>query len=96
MAKGIELPVNVLILGTIPITMLFGFITGMIGLVSLWLSFIPAFFAYILLWYQLTIVHLGAVLPFGAVQLPAFSLIILVFIYMIIFLWLYFLKKPSS
>src|SRR3989338_642367 len=92
----VSLPVNVLILGTIPITMLFGFITGMIGLVSLWLSFIPAFFAYILLWYQLTIVHLGAVLPFGAVQLPAFSLIILVFIYMIIFLWLYFLKKPSS
>src|SRR3989344_3759953 len=52
----VSLPVNVLILGTIPLTMFFGFITGLTGFVSLYLSFIPAFFAYILLWYQLTII----------------------------------------
>ena len=89
----VSLPVNILILSTIPVTMLFGFITGMVGLVSLYLSFIPAFFAYIFLWYQLTVVHLGAILPFGSVTLPAFSSVILIFVYLGIFVWLHFLKK---
>ncbi|HEY4508836.1 MAG TPA: ComEC/Rec2 family competence protein [Candidatus Paceibacterota bacterium] len=92
----VSLPVNILILGTIPTAMLLGFITGMIGLVSLWLSFIPAFFAYILLWYQLTVVHLGASLTFGAITLPVFSPIVLVFIYLGIFTGLYYLKKFST
>lgn len=91
----VSLPVNILILGTIPLTMFFGFLCGSIGLFSFWLSFIPAFFAYILLWYQLTIVHIGATLPFGALTLPAFSPIILIFVYAIIFAGLYFLKKKT-
>jgi competence protein ComEC len=92
----VSLPVNILILGTIPITMLLGFITGMVGLLSFYLSFIPAFFTYILLWYQLTIVHLGAVLPYGAINLPVFSPIILVFIYAGIFWFLYAKRKTIS
>ena len=92
----VSLPVNVLILGTVPITMFFGFVTGMVGIISLWLSFIPAFFAYILLWYQLTIVHIGATASFGVVALPAFSPAILVLAYILIFVWLYFLKKRKS
>ncbi|MBA3733357.1 ComEC family competence protein [Patescibacteria group bacterium] len=89
----VSLPVNVLILGTIPLTMLLGFITGMVGLVSLYLSYIPAIFAYALLWYQLKIVHLGAILPFGAIKIPAFSQLILVIIYSIIFIILFRLRK---
>lgn len=85
----VSLPVNVLILGTIPITIFFGFLTGLFGIFSLYLSFIPAFFTYILLWYQLTIIHIGASVPFGAISLPAFSPIILIFIYGLIFLFLY-------
>ncbi|MCX6701938.1 MAG: ComEC/Rec2 family competence protein, partial [Candidatus Zambryskibacteria bacterium] len=92
----VSLPVNILILGTIPLTMLLGFITGIVGLISLYLSFIPAFFSYILLWYQLTVVHIGASIPFGAITLPAFSPIILVFIYLIIFTGLYFIKKKNQ
>ncbi len=91
----VSLPVNILILGTIPLTMLLGFITGMVGLLSLWLSYIPAFFSYILLWYQLTVVHIGATLPLGVLTLPAFSPIILVFVYAVIFVSLYFLKKKK-
>ncbi len=91
----VSLPVNALILGTIPITMLFGFITGIVGLISLYLSFIPALPSYILLWYQLTIVHLGAILPFGAITLPAFSLVFLVLVYLGIFGGLYYLKKKD-
>ena len=89
----VSLPVNVLILSTIPLTMLLGFITGLIGFISLYLSFIPAFFTYILLWYQLTIVHIGASLPFGALTLPAFSPIILILVYIGIFIGLYRLKN---
>ena len=91
----VSLPVNVLILGTIPITMFFGFLTGIVGLVSLWFSFIPAFFSYILLWYQLTVVHIGANLPFGAISLPTFSPIILILVYILIFTGLYHLKKKK-
>ena len=92
----VSLPVNILILGTVPATMFLGFVTGMIGLVSLWLSFIPALFAYVLLWYQLTVVHIGATLPFGVITLPAFSPLILVFVYLGIILFLYFLQKKKA
>ena len=89
----VSLPVNILILGTIPLTMLLGFITGIVGLISLWLSFVPALFAYILLWYQLTVVHLGASIPFGAITLPAFSPVVLIVVYLLIFGILFSLKK---
>ncbi|KKR32249.1 MAG: internalization-related competence protein ComEC/Rec2 protein [Parcubacteria group bacterium GW2011_GWF2_39_8b] len=91
----VSLPVNILILATIPTTMFLGFITGIAGLISLYLSFIPAFFAYILLWYQLTVVHIGASLPFGSILLATFSPLVLIFTYLIIFLFLYFLKKQT-
>lgn len=91
----VSLPVNVLILSTIPLTMLLGFITGIFGLVSLYLSFIPALFAYALLWYQLTIVHIGASIPFGSIKLPAFSPVVLVVFYLIIALVLYFLGEKT-
>ncbi|MEQ1499905.1 MAG: ComEC/Rec2 family competence protein [Parcubacteria group bacterium] len=89
----VSLPINILILSTIPLTMFLGFITGMVSLVSLYISFIPAFFTYIFLWYQLTIVHLGSSVPFGAVTLPAFSPLVLVFVYLVVFLFLYRIKK---
>ncbi|MFZ2621153.1 MAG: ComEC/Rec2 family competence protein [Minisyncoccia bacterium] len=89
----VSLPVNILILGTIPPTMLLGFITGIVGFFSIYLSFIPALPSYILLWYQLTIVHIGANLHFGAISLPAFSPIILLMVYVAIFISLYSLKK---
>ena len=86
-------PTNILILPFIPFTMLLGFITGVLGLISIYLSFIPAFFANILLWYQLTIVHLGATMPYGAINLPSFSPMILILTYGIIFAMFYFLKQ---
>ncbi len=92
----VSLPTNILILGTIPLTMLLGFVTGAVGLFSLYLSFIPALPSYALLWYQLTVVHLGATLPFGAVDLPAFSFWILIFVYVLIGFGLYYLKKRKS
>jgi competence protein ComEC len=89
----VSLPVNVLILSTIPLTMLLGFLTGMFGLVSLYLSFIPGVFAHCLLWYQLTIVHIGSSVPFGYINLSAFSPMVLIAIYLVIFSTLFFSKK---
>lgn len=91
----VSLPVNILILGFIPLTMLFGFMTGIVGLVSLYLSFVPALFAYALLWYELFVVHVGASLPYGAIMLPAFSPAILFVVYFTIFISLYFIKKRN-
>ena len=76
--------------------MFFGFITGIFGLVSLYLSFVPAFLTYILLWYQLTVVHIGASIPFGSINLPAFSPIVLVLVYVGIFMLMYFLRQNKK
>jgi competence protein ComEC len=92
----VSLPVNILILGTIPLTMFLGFITGVFGLVSLYLSFIPALFAYCLLWYQLTVVHVGSIVPLGYIKLPAFSVGVLLITYSIIFTTLYFIKTRKN
>ncbi len=91
----VSLPVNVLILGTIPLTMFLGFITGLAGLLSLYLSFIPALFTYLLLWYQLKIVEIGSSIPLGSFTLPPFSPIFLIIIYLVIFSGVYFLKNTK-
>ena len=89
----VSLPVNVLILGTIPITMFLGFITGLLGLLSFYLSVIPGFFTYWLLWYQLKVVHIGSAMSFGIFTLPKFGIVFVVFIYITIFVGLYNFKK---
>jgi competence protein ComEC len=92
----VSLPVNVLILGTIPITMLFGFLTGALGLLSLWLSFIPALPTYLLLWYQLAVVRIGSSLSWGILQLPAFSFGMLAVIYAVICVFLYIRRRVTA
>jgi competence protein ComEC len=91
----VSLPVNILVLGTIPATMFLGFFTGLFGLVSLYLSFIPAFFSYILLWYQLKIIHLGSILPFSTVSLPNFSPFILALIYFLLLVYFFERKQKT-
>ncbi len=92
----VSLPVNILVLGTIPLAMFFGFVTGAVGIVSLYLSFIPALFAYVLLWYELKVIDLGSSLSFSSINLPAFSFAFLVAIYIVIFILLYRTKKLSK
>lgn len=89
----VSLPANVLILGTIPLTMLLGFVTGLFGIFSMYLSFIPGIFAYALLWYQLTVVHVSANISFGTLTLPVFPFWIVISVYIMIFFGLYFLQK---
>jgi competence protein ComEC len=70
----VALPVNLLVLITVPITMLFGFLAGVVGFVSSVLATPFAFIAYIFLSYQLKVVELFASFPFASVHLDTFPL----------------------
>ncbi|PIT91174.1 hypothetical protein COU17_01885 [Candidatus Kaiserbacteria bacterium CG10_big_fil_rev_8_21_14_0_10_49_17] len=70
----VALPVNLLILVFIPLTMLLGFITGVIGLVIPLLAIPFAYATYGLLSYQLLVVELFAKLPFASVEIHSFPL----------------------
>ena len=68
----VALPVNLLILMFVPLTMLFGFLAGMIGMVSAILATPFTLVTYFLLAYELMVVDLFASLPFASVSIPYF------------------------
>lgn len=77
----VALPSNILILPFIPFTMMFGFITGFVGLI--WYGFaVPVgFISYLFLHYELGVIGFFANLPFASVSFPNFPLILTVLIY---------------
>lgn len=89
----VSLPANLLILAFIPLTMLLGFITGILGFISTYIAFVPGVFTFLLLKYQLFIVNLFDKIPFGSINIPAFSPVIVFIVYGIIFWWI---KKTNS
>lgn len=70
----VALPVNLLVLVFIPLTMLFGFLTGMVGFLSIALSVPFAFITYGFLAYELKVVEIFSALPFASVQIETFPL----------------------
>ncbi|MAG12765.1 hypothetical protein CL630_03065 [bacterium] len=88
--------VNILILAFIPLTMLFGFLTGVFGIVHIILSLPFAYIAYALLSYELTIVDIFSRLPFASVSVPSFPVWVMVVVYALYGLALLYLvkKKP--
>ena len=70
----VSLPVNLLILSAIPLTMLFGFFTGLAGFAWSALAAPFAFLSYALLAYELAVVEWFAELPFAAIALANFPL----------------------
>jgi competence protein ComEC len=65
----VALPVNILILPIVPITMLFGAITGVVGFISYDLSYVFGVITTLIVDYQLFIVSLFEKLPFSTIQL---------------------------
>lgn len=61
--------VNILVLAFIPLTMLLGFITGILGFFSYYLSLIPGYLTYILLSYELFIVDIFSNLSFATISI---------------------------
>ncbi|MEX0933196.1 MAG: ComEC/Rec2 family competence protein [Candidatus Paceibacterota bacterium] len=73
----VALPVNLLILPTVPAAMLLGFITGIVGLlpfVSVFLAPVFGALAFFVLSYELLVVNIFARIPFASIILPPFSL----------------------
>lgn len=70
----VALPVNLLILITVPLTMLFGFLAGAFGFLSTLLALPFAYIAHLFLSYQLLIVEFFAGLPFASFHLNVFPL----------------------
>lgn len=79
----VALPVNLLVLVTVPATMLFGFLTGIISFISSLFAIPFAFIAYLFLSYQLKVVELFASIPFASVQITVFPLWLMFALYLL-------------
>jgi competence protein ComEC len=77
----VALPANALILPFIPFTMILGFLTGFTGII--WYVFAIPFGAlsYVLLHYELSIINFFSNIPFAAISVPNFPLILVLMIY---------------
>jgi len=81
----VALPVNLLILAFIPLTMFFGFLTGVFGFVSTILSLPFAAISYYLLAYELKVVEIFASIPFASVSISYFPAWLMLMIYVLYF-----------
>lgn len=68
----VALPANVLILPFIPFTMMFGFLTGFLGLIHYILAVPAGYLSYLFLHYELGVISFFSSLPFAAFTLPDF------------------------
>ena len=85
----VSLPVNILVLTLIPATMLFGFLSGLVGFLNTTLAFPFVAITYGLLSYELQIVEFFSKLPFSTINIPSVSPIILLALYAL-FIGVYF------
>jgi competence protein ComEC len=77
----VALPANVLILPFIPFTMLLGFLTGFAGLIWYVLAVPFGYVSYLFLHYELGVISFFSRLPFAALSVPDFPLILTILIY---------------
>ena len=73
--------VNVLILPIIPWAMLFGFLSGVVALVFIPLSFVTAWITWAMLSYQIKVVEIFAVIPHASVGIADIPLGLVIFYY---------------
>ncbi len=78
----VSLPVNLLVLGAIPATMFFGFLTGAFGFIMPVLSLPFAFISYAFLAYELYVVEFFSALPFASISLSYFPAWLMVSLYL--------------
>ncbi len=79
----VALPTNVLVLPFIPFTMLLGFVTGFIGLISSILAIPLGYISYFFLHYELFIINLFSNIPFSSISISNFPLFITILIYIV-------------
>ncbi|MFA6339124.1 MAG: ComEC/Rec2 family competence protein [Candidatus Paceibacterota bacterium] len=79
----VALPVNFLILAFVPITMFFGFLTGVFGFLGNIFSLIPAYISTAFISYELFVVNFFAKIPYAAITISQFSSFLLFIIYVV-------------
>ncbi|MES2023395.1 MAG: ComEC/Rec2 family competence protein [Patescibacteria group bacterium] len=77
----VALPANIMILPFIPITMIFGFLTGFAGIIWHFLALPFGYVSYFLLHYELSTISFFSNLPFASFSIPNFPLILTLVIY---------------
>lgn len=92
----VSFPVNFLILPFMPLTMFFGFATGIMGMFSELLSVPLAWISFVLLQYELWIIKLFSEIPFASINIRGFSEIFLVLSYTGIILMAIKLSNASN
>lgn len=70
----VAFPVNLLVLPAVPITMLTGFLTGVVGFLNTPLSLPFAYASEALLSYELFVVDIFSKIPFASIQIESFPL----------------------
>jgi len=76
---------NILVLPVIPLTMLFGFITSILGLISTTLSSLTGFVSFVLLSYQIKVVEIFGSLSFASVKIEIFPVWLMLLFYLLYF-----------
>jgi len=92
----VALPINLLILPTVPFTMFFGFLAGVMAFISVYLALPFAGLAYALLFYQISLVTFVASFPFASISVPTISFLGLICMYGMLFVGMYYLCKKQS
>ncbi len=87
---------NLIVLPLIPTTMFFGFITGIIGLLSETLAMPFGFISNLLLKFEIFIVKTFSALSFSSIEVRSFSIFLVLIIYTLIFWILYKHYKIKS
>ncbi len=88
MLSLVALPVNLLVLPLIPLTMLLGFVAGVIAFVLPTLGFIVALPAYALLSWILGVAKIASAIPYAAITMPVGPLGVFM-LYACLLYWLY-------
>ncbi|MDD4989317.1 MAG: ComEC/Rec2 family competence protein [Candidatus Pacebacteria bacterium] len=93
----VGLPVNILILGFIPLTMFLGFLTGLLSFFGFVVAFPFALLTNFLLLYELKVVHLFSSLPFAMVSISYFPALLMISFYIFygIILFRFHKRVPS-
>ncbi|MBU4536449.1 ComEC family competence protein [Patescibacteria group bacterium] len=89
--------VNLLVLMSVPVTMLFGFLTGLFSYIWIGLSLPFSYVTHFLLSYELKVVEIFAKLPFASIKILYFPLWLMLGIYLVFFLiWVYYFRQEED
>lgn len=92
----VAVPANMLALPVVPFAMLFSFVAGIAGLVAPAIAVYVGLPAYALLSFIIGVATMSAALPFASLVVPAFSFGFVIFLYALLALGVYKLKKTKT